>query len=32
MFKYSLVTGSRGAEESQEDSFKITSCEIFLKA
>ena len=32
MFEDSPVTGSRGGEESQEDSLKITSCEIFLKA
>ena len=31
-FEDSSVTGSRGGEESQEDSLKITSYEIFLKA
>ena len=32
MFKDSPVIVSRGGEESQEDSLKITTCEIFLKA
>ena len=31
MYEDSPVTGSRGGEESQEDSLKITSCENFLK-
>jgi hypothetical protein len=31
MFEDSLVIGSRGGEESQEDRLKITTCEIFQK-
>jgi hypothetical protein len=32
MFEDLPVIGSRGGEEAQEDSLKITTCEIFLKA